>query len=54
MPITHSHEARQSFLFDNAMDLPEGAAAIEVQVAEGPAAFVLFNKHFAQRDLEAA
>lgn len=44
----------QSFLFDNAMDLPEGAAAIEVNVAEGSAASALFNTHFAQRELEVA
>jgi hypothetical protein len=54
MPTTLPHEAHQSFLFDNSMDLPNGAAAIEVHVTEGPSAFALLNKHFALGELEMA
>lgn len=47
-------EAHKSFLFDNAHDLPQGAAAIEVVYSDGVAARAMFNKFFAQRDLELA
>lgn len=47
-------EAHQSFLFDNRDNLPQGAAAIEVVYSDGAAARAMFNKFFAQRDLELA
>lgn len=47
-------EAHKSFLFDNAHDLPRDAAAIEVVYSNGAAGRAMFNKFFAQRELELA
>ena len=51
MPITLPTEARQSFLFDSAIDVPEG---IQVVYSDGAAGQAMFNKFFAQRDQELA
>lgn len=40
--------AGKSFLFDNAIDLPEGKASIEATVVEGDAAAALVAEHFGE------
>lgn len=44
MPTTLPTEARHSFLFDNATDVPEG---IQVVYSDGAAGQAMFNKFFA-------
>lgn len=51
MGTLHFLEAHKNFLFDNADDVPQG---IQVVYSDGAAGRAMFNKFFAQGELDLA
>lgn len=54
MGTLHFLEAHKSFLFDNRDDVPHSPAALQVVYSDGAAGQAMFNKYFAQGELDLA